>query len=71
LAAKKGSPNYSGASRAVIAFGLSTIRQFDAKNLIKQRRVIAWTRFSFKSSKAFIELGLPSLSLVTGVGQLP
>jgi hypothetical protein len=56
---------------AVIAFGLSTICQFGAKNLVKQRRVIAWTRFSFKLSKVSIELGLPSLSLATGVGQLP
>jgi hypothetical protein len=71
LAAKKGSPNYSGASRAVIAFGLSTICKFDAKNLIKQRRVFAWIRFSFKLSKASIELGLPSLSLATGLEQLP
>jgi hypothetical protein len=71
LAEKKGSPNYSCASKAVIAFGLSTIRQFVAKNPNKARKVFAWTRFSFKLSKAFIELGLPSQSLVTGVGQLP
>jgi hypothetical protein len=70
LAEKKGSPNYSGASGAVIAFGLSTIRIFGAKNLIKQRRVFAWTRFSFKSSKAFIELGSQSPSLATGLAQL-
>jgi hypothetical protein len=56
---------------AVIAFGLSTICKFGAKNLVKQRRVIAWTRFSFKLSKASIELGLPSLRLAAGLEQLP
>jgi hypothetical protein len=70
LAEKKGSPNYSGASKAFIAFGLSTIRIFGAKNLIKQRRVFPWTRFSFKLSKAFIELGSQSPSLATGLAQL-
>jgi hypothetical protein len=71
LAEKKGSPNYSGALKAVIAFQLSTIRNFCSKKRTKQRKVFAWSRFSFKFSKAFIELGLPSPSLVTGVDQLP
>jgi len=70
LAAKKGSPNYSGASRAVIGFGLSTIRKFCSKNITKQRKVFAWTRFSFRFSKAFIELGLQNPNLAFGADQL-
>jgi hypothetical protein len=71
LAGKKGSPNYSGASKALLAFQLSTIRKFCSKYLTKQHKVFAWTRFSFKYSKAFIELGWPNLSLAFGADQLP
>jgi hypothetical protein len=66
LAEKKGSPNYSGVSTPVMAFGLSTIRNIRTKNRIKHRKVFAWTRFSFRYSKAFIELGLQNPNLVTG-----
>jgi hypothetical protein len=69
LAEKKGSPNYSGASRPVKACQLSTIRNFCSKKLTKQRKVFAWTRFSFKFSKAFIELGSLNPSLAFGVDQ--
>jgi hypothetical protein len=71
LAEKKGSPNYSGASKAVIDRQLSTIRKFCSKKLTKQRKVFVWTRFSFKFSKAFIELGLLNPSLAFGADQLP
>jgi hypothetical protein len=47
-------------------FELSTIRKKDHKLPVKARRVFVWSRFSFKSTKAFIELGWRVQAMVTG-----
>jgi hypothetical protein len=71
LAEMKDSRNYSGLPCSVILFELSTIRKKEHKLPLKARRVFVWSRFSFKLTKPFIELGWRVQAMVTGREQQP
>jgi hypothetical protein len=67
----KDSRNYSGLPSSVISFELSTIREKDHKLPLKTRKVFVWSRFSFKLTKPFIELGWLAQPMATGQVQQP